>query len=305
MQVANVSSSRNYICAVAPKERELQALISLLDDPDEKVFHQISSQIEQLGNDAIPALEHAWESHEYGVLFENRVKELIHHIQNSSVITGLSNWTKSEPRDLLTGLLTLSKYQYPNVPDKEIIDFFNQLEKDVWLEMNDGLTALEKLKVINHILFDVYGFRGNRDNYNHPDNSFINKVVETKTGNPISMSCIYLILAERLKLPIRGINLPRHFILAWEDDFDTTEATGQDNFEVLFYFNPFSEGAVFGKQDVESFLQEIKVKPDPSFFKACTNTDILKRTLNNLIYSYQQNDQRDKMEEVKRLKKVL
>lgn len=287
------------------QEKQLLALISLLDDPDELVFEQIRTQIEQFGDVAIPALEHACESHEYGLLFEDRVTELIQQIQNSSVINGLSSWIDSSEKDLLEALLAISRYQYPNLKEKEVHDFFDRLEKDVWLELNDGLTALEKLKVINHILFDVYGFSGNREDYGNPDNSFINKVVSGKTGNPISMSCVYLILAKRLDLPIRGVNLPRHFILAWEDDFDGILGKDHDDFDVLFYFNPFSEGAVFGKQDVQSFLQEIKIKPEASFFKACTNLDIVNRTLNNLIHSFKQLGFNEKADEINGIKKAL
>jgi len=290
---------------VIEQEKELLALISLLDDPDELVFEQIRLQIEQIGDIAIPALEQACESHEYGLLFEDRVSELIQQIQNSSIINGLSNWIDSSEQDLLDALLVISRYEYPGLKEKEVLDFFDRLEKDVWLELNDGLTALEKLKVINHILFDVYGFSGNREDYSNPDNSFINKVVQNKTGNPISMSCVYLILAKRLNLPIRGVNLPRHFILAWEDDFEDLMGKDHDDFEVLFYFNPFSEGAVFGKQDVHSFLQEIKIKPEATFFKACSNLDIVKRTLNNLMHSYKQLNNENKAQEIATLKKAI
>ena len=153
-----------------PLEKELQALISLLDDPDELVFQQIRSQIEQIGDEAIPALEYACEINEYGLLFEDRVTELIQQIQNSSIINGLSNWLDTPDQDLLEGLIKICKYQYPDLNEKEIYDFFDRLEKDIWLELNDGLTALEKLKVINHIIFDVYGFNGNREDYNNSEN---------------------------------------------------------------------------------------------------------------------------------------
>ena len=290
---------------VIPLEKELQALISLLDDPDELVFQQIRSQIEQIGDEAIPALEYACEINEYGLLFEDRVTELIQQIQNSSIINGLSNWLDTSDQDLLEGLIKICKYQYPNLNEKEIYDFFDRLEKDIWLELNDGLTALEKLKVINHIIFDVYGFNGNREDYNNPDNSFINMVISQKIGNPISLSCIYLILGKRLNLPIKGINLPRHFILAWEDDFEPLMGKDHNDFEVLFYFNPFSSGAVFGKQDVQLFLKEINIKPDPSFFNACSNLSIIKRFLNNLIHSYTKINKLEKAKEISSLKRAL
>jgi regulator of sirC expression with transglutaminase-like and TPR domain len=290
---------------VDSQHKSLQALISLLDDPDHSVFEHVRSEIEKLGHNAIPALEHAWESHEFGELFEERVENLIQMIQSSSVVNGLSLWVHSEEQNLLEGLLTLTKFRYPNLKLDFVHEFFEKARKDIWLELNDELTALEKLKVINHILFDVYGFAANKDDYHHPDNSFIHRVIETRKGNPISLSCLYLILARQLELPIYGVNLPRHFILAWVDQVSIDEGKTPKDADILFYFNPFSEGAVFGANDIDAFLQELQIKPNPIFFRPCTSIDILKRTLNNLGYAYQQLGLKEKAEEIFALKKSL
>lgn len=285
--------------------KSLQALICLLDDPDALVFEHVRSEIEKLGDSAIPALEEAWESHSFGELFEQRVEELIQYIQSSSVTNGLSKWVQSDEQNLLEGLLTISRFQYPNLKEDAARAFLTQAEKDIWLELNNELTALEKLKVINHILFDVHKLKGNKEDYNNPDNSFIHRVTETKKGNPISLACIYLILADKLHLPIYGINLPRHFILAWVDPFSFLEGKTLEEADILFYFNPFSEGAVFGRNDISAFLTELKINPEPSFFKPCSNIDIIKRSLNNLGFAYQQLNQKEKADEIFRLKKSL
>lgn len=286
-------------------EKSLQALIQLLDDPDRLVFEHVRSEIEKFGHNAIPALEVAWESHSYGELFEQRVEDLIQYIQNSSVVNGLSQWVQNTEQDLLEGLLTISKYQYPNLKTDKTLAFIETLRKDIWLELNDELTALEKLKVINHILFDVHGFSGNKSDYNNPDNSFIHRVIESKKGNPISLSCIYLILAKKLELPIYGINLPRHFILAWVDQVSLAEGKTPQEADILFYFNPFSGGAVFGKNDISAFLKELQIKPEKAYYSPCSNIDILKRTLNNLGFAYQKLNQKEKASEIFALKKSL
>ncbi|UTW60881.1 transglutaminase family protein [bacterium SCSIO 12741] len=183
--------------------------------------------------------------------------------------------------------------------------FFNQLEKDIWIELHDGLTALEKLKVINHIIFDVYHFKGNVEKYHAADNSYINRVIETRTGNPISMAILYIIMAERLELPIHGVNLPRHFILAWADEMSQMTNKDHNDPDILFYINPFSGGAVFSRQDIQAFLTEIKLKPNPMFFQPCTNHDIMMRTLNNLANSYIQNKQPEKVEEIRQMQRAM
>jgi len=289
---------------MASAQDEIKALISLLDDPDEMVFDQIRLKIESMGEEIIPVLEDAWEYQAYGILFQSRVENIIHNIQFDNVKADLGKWAATEEKDLLDGMLALAKYQYPEIDDDEIRALINKIEKDIWLEFHDGLTALEKLKVFNHIMFDVHGFEGNKKHYHSTDNSFINRVLESKKGNPISLAVLYLILAERLDLPVYGVNLPRHFILAWGDLMDFSLGDS-DEPKILFYINPFSGGSVFGKRDIDAFLKELKLKPNPIFFLPCSNYDIMVRSMNNLIHSYEQDGQGHKAEEIRELQRII
>jgi regulator of sirC expression with transglutaminase-like and TPR domain len=289
---------------MASATEEIKALISLLDDPDELIFDQIRLKIESMGEEIIPVLEDAWEHQAYGILFQSRVENIIHNIQFDNVKADLGKWAATEEKDLLDGMLALAKYQYPEIDDDEIRALINKIEKDIWLEFHDGLTALEKLKVFNHIMFDVHGFEGNKKHYHSTDNSFINRVLESKKGNPISLAVLYLILAERLDLPVYGVNLPRHFILAWGDLMDFSLGDS-DEPKILFYINPFSGGSVFGKRDIDAFLKELKLKPNPIFFLPCSNYDIMVRSMNNLIHSYEQDGQGHKAEEIRELQRII
>ena len=289
---------------MASAQDEIKALISLLDDPDEMVFDQIRLKIESMGEEIIPVLEDAWEHQAYGILFQSRVENIIHNIQFDNVKADLGKWAATEEKDLLDGMLALAKYQYPEIDDDEIRALINKIEKDIWLEFHDGITALEKLKVFNHIMFDVHGFEGNKKHYHSTDNSFINRVLESKKGNPISLAVLYLILAERLYLPVYGVNLPRHFILAWGDLMDFSLGDS-DEPKILFYINPFSGGSVFGKRDIDAFLKELKLKPNPIFFLPCSNYDIMVRSMNNLIHSYEQDGQGHKAEEIRELQRII
>ena len=289
---------------MASAQDEIKALISLLDDPDEMVFDQIRLKIESMGEEIIPVLEDAWEHQAYGILFQSRVENIIHNIQFDNVKADLGKWAATEEKDLLDGMLALAKYQYPEIDDDEIRALINKIEKDIWLEFHDGLTALEKLKVFNHIMFDVHGFEGNKKHYHSTDNSFINRVLESKKGNPISLAVLYLILADRLDLPVYGVNLPRHFILAWGDLMDFSLGDS-DEPKILFYINPFSGGSVFGKRDIDAFLKELKLKPNPIFFLPCSNYDIMVRSMNNLIHSYEQDGQGHKAEEIRELQRII
>jgi len=281
----------------------IHSLINLLDDPDELVFHHIRDEIMNMGPEVIPDLEEVWEETSMGALFQSRIEEIIHDIQFSSTQKELEYWKKHKSDDLLYGMYVLSKFKYPELTYAELDQFFKNLTKDIWIELHEGLTALEKMRIINHLLYDVYGFKGDTDDYLAPQNSFLNDVIANKKGNPISLSIINIILGDRLGLPIRGINLPRHFIVAWQDDFVLFKE--QTRFPILFYANPFSKGTVFSKRDVEQFLQQVNIPPQDMFFEPCSNEAIIKRVLNNLINSYSQKGLQDKVDDLIVLQEIL
>ena len=266
-------------------KKEVNALISLLDDPDESIFNNIREKLISIGNDIIPELEAAWEN-SFDPLIQNRIEDIIHHIQFEKISTELKIWSKSPNQNLLQGVLLVNKYQYPDVDEAKIKKHLEQIKQDVWLELNDNLTALEKVKVINHIIFDVHNFSGNTSNYHAPQNSYLNNVLESKKGKPLSLSILYTIVAQDLKIPIHGVNLPEHFILAYKDQNNILPESEKKS-NVLFYINAFSKGAVFSKREIDMFLKQLKVDPRPSFFEPCSNLEIIKRLLRNLVNSYE------------------
>jgi regulator of sirC expression with transglutaminase-like and TPR domain len=290
------------------KPNEIKALINLLDDPDEEVFTHVKERLLDLGNEVIPLLENVWEMGDpFNTIIQSRIENIIHDIQFSTVKKSLLNWANNESHDLLKGIILVAKYQYPDLDEKLIHRKIDQIIQDVWIELNDNLTGIEKVKVINHILFDVHGFSGNTTNYHAPQNSFINNVLESKKGNPLSLSILYAIIAHRLELPIYGVNLPEHFILAYVADNEILKAiTLADNdYGVLFYINPFSRGAAFSKKEIDAFLSQLKIKPKDSYFKPCSNIDIVKRAINNLIISYDKLGYSKKSEELRDLLEAI
>jgi len=283
-------------------KKEIFALISLLDDPDESVFKQVSMKFLSLGQNVIPVLEDAWE-HSFDTLIQNRIENIIHQIQFDIIKDELSDWAHPDNQDLLEGALLIARYQYPDIDIVKIHKQIAQIKQDVWIELNEYLTALEKIKIINHILFDVHNFSGNTTNYHAPQNSYINNVLESKKGNPLLLSIIYTIVAQSLEIPIYGVNLPEHFILCYVDievmGIPTTE--GNQGSNVLFYINPFSKGAVFGQKEVDAFLMQLKLPALAKYYEPCSNLEIIKRLLRNLIASYEKLCYPDKSEELKGL----
>lgn len=281
-------------------KKEINALISLLDDPDEGVFNQVSMKILSLGQEIIPVLEDAWE-YSFDTLIQNRIENIIHQIQFDLIRDSLKEWVHPEQQSLLEGALLIAKYQYPDIDIAKIKKQIDQIRQDVWLELNENLTALEKVKIINHILFDVHNFSGNTSNYHAPQNSYINNVLESKKGNPLLLSIIYTIIAQSLDIPIYGVNLPIHFILCYVDVEKVSVSLKKENegSDILFYINPFSKGSVFGQKEIDAFLKQLKLEPQPLFYEPCSNLEIIRRLLRNLIASYEKLGYPDKSKELK------
>ena len=110
--------------------------------------------------------------------------------------------------DLIEAWIILSKWQYPGIDELTIRTKIDLIRQDVWMEINDKQTAFEKVKILNKIFYTRYLFKGDHKNYHSPLNSFINTVLETKHGNPLSLSILYSTIAQSLNIPIYGVNLP-------------------------------------------------------------------------------------------------
>jgi regulator of sirC expression with transglutaminase-like and TPR domain len=269
-------------------ENELKALISLLDDEDRQISTHVQEKILSLGTQAIPLLEKEWESN-LNPSVQGRIEELIHTLQYDLVKERLKNWHASEDKDLLTGMWILATYQYPDIELEKLKQDIEQIYYDAWLEFRPDLYAFDQVKVINSVIFNKLKFGANTKNFHSPGNSMINIVLETRRGNPITLCVIYLLVAQKLKLPMHGVNLPNLFILTYKDD------------NHQFYINAFNRGLIFSKQDIENYIHELHMVPQPSFFEPCSSVEIIRRALRNLIMSFEKMGEHAKAEEVKLL----
>lgn len=286
--------------------KSIQALIALIDDPDDQIYAHVRDKLLEVGPDAIQYLESSWEERDFGLIFQTRIEQLIHEIQFEECKRQLTDWYESPAKDLLEGSLIIAKYQYPGLKDKTVTDFIERLRRDCWLELNPNMTAYESVRVLNKIFFEQYGFKGNSQNYTSPLNSYLNTVIETKKGNPLSLSILYSIVAQQLDLPIYGVNLPNHFILAFMDEHGTNRFLSKANKHgVLFYINTFSKGSLFQKEDIDQFLKGLQLPQSSAHYEPCSNSEIIRRMLTNLIASFQQVGNAEKVSELIELRSLL
>ncbi len=280
--------------------KEISALVKLLDDPDTEVFQHVEERLLDYGNEVIDYLENAWE-HSLDALLQERIENIVHKIQFKNVKEDLNLWYQSGAFDLLQGALVVNRYQYPDLDEEKIILQIEEIKREIWLGLQYEMSSVEKIKLINHVFYNIYGFSGNTKNHHDPQNSYLNQVIESKKGNQISLAILYATLAQKLDIPVYGVNLPQHFILGYIDESRREE----HEFGVLFYINAFNKGAIFGKHDVDQFLRQLNLDPLPGFYAPCSNVEIIRRVIRNLISAYENLGSTEKVEELKALGDIL
>ncbi|NOT74487.1 MAG: hypothetical protein HOP08_06120 [Cyclobacteriaceae bacterium] len=271
------------------QESEIKALISLLDDDDKQVVTHVEEKILSLGREAIPYLEKEWET-SFNPTLQSRIEDIIHVLQYELLKNRLLEWYKSEDKDLLTAMWLVATYQYPDLELDKLKQELEQIYYETWLEFRPDLYPNDQVKVVNGVLFNKLKFGANTKNFHSPGNSMLNVVLETRKGNPITLCVIYMLVAQKLKLPVYGVNLPNLFILTYKDN--------QNN---QFYINAFNRGLIFSKQDIENYINELHLVPQNSFFEPCDSLEIIRRALRNLIMSFEKMGEHAKAEEVKLL----
>jgi regulator of sirC expression with transglutaminase-like and TPR domain len=275
-------------------------MIRLLDDPDTEIFEHIHGKLVSYGGEVIEYLESAWEQ-AFDPIQQERIANLVHEIQFGIVKEELKLWYQGGAFDLLHGILTINKYQYPDLDEQKVINQIEAIKRDIWLQLIYDGSPAEQVKLINHVFYNIHGFSGNTSNHQDPQNSYLSQVLETKKGNQISLAIIYSIIAQKLDIPVYGVNLPQHFILAYVDETMETEFDGG----ILFYINAFNKGFIFGRRDVDMFLKQLNLKAEKQFYEPCSNTDIIRRVLRNLISAYENLGSAEKVAELNELLGIL
>lgn len=294
-------------------DSQLRAMIQLLDDEDQEVVNIVEQKFLDLGESVVANLEQIWLNNEYPLL-NTRIDYILKNIQQKLLFTEVKDWMLKADTSPLSAWILASKVQYPGLKYESVKAQLNQFKIDAWVMLSSVQNPHDQIGILNYILFEKYGFKGNNENYHSPENSILPRVLETKKGNPISLAILYLSIAQDLGIPIFGVNLPQHFVLAYCKLKSTPNEFGivpknkllvSDIESVEFYVNPFSNGQIFNKESIDAFLKVIRVEPQDSFYFPCSTIDIFKRILRNLHFAYSEQHDFDKQNDVLDLMKLI
>jgi len=285
------------------ENKEIKALLHLIDDPDEDVYTTVSEKILSFGKEIIPNLEHLWENiHDEEA--QERIEMLIHRVHYRELTADFVQW-KNNPVDLMTGALTVARYTYPDLQPQQIWQEIEKLRRNIWLELNSYLTPIETINVVNSILFNYYKQKGAEISYEHPDQFLLNKSLETKKGNAIGNGIVYLILCELLDIPVRAVNIPRQFLLGYFDDqYELLNPAGHPSEKIKFYVDALT-GQMYSHKDIEAYFKRLSVPPVPTYFRPLNNKKVIQFLLKELCKCYDNESDLYKMDELTLLANIL
>ena len=190
-----------------------------------------------------------------------------------------------EQISLAKAALCFAGEEYPSLELEEYLNALDTMAQEARERLPETSYPLKVVNTINKYLFEDLGFRGNADDYYDPRNSYLNEVIERRVGIPISLSVIYLEVAQRLDFPMVGIGMPGHFLI--RPDFE----------EAGIFVDAFNGGEILFEQDCEARLRQIYQQPvtlQPSFLATVSKRQILARMLTNLKGIYLNHQQLDK-----------
>ncbi|MEX0778938.1 MAG: transglutaminase-like domain-containing protein [Balneolales bacterium] len=270
---------------------ELEALVYLYEDTDIYVREKVEERLMELGESSVPLLDEV-QSTTTDEQVKERFQELIHSITFGSLEHEFINYLEGGVEtlsDLENGILLLSRFDNPTLRidlyKRKLDRLASQIENDVQF----AASPRDQMKILLKLIFEKKKFTGSTDEFFDPANSFIHKVIDRKKGIPISLALVVLFVANRLKLPFEGVNMPMHFLLKFDMEGEK------------IYIDPFNDGSVISVDQCLFFLKKSGIKPSASHFDAASNVEMLSRTIRNLINGFEKAKDEKKVNKLQRL----
>lgn len=281
-------------------ETKLKALLHLLDGPGYGGVWHCLGQDYPLWQRGDTEAWTSWESTEDGSVQE-RIEDIIHKVNFNDVYTHFEKWNRAEKPGLLNGAFILANYRYPQI-DADSIAGIKSIYQSCWLELNNYLTPLEQINIVNSIFYNMYKFKGLELEENKPTQYYLNEVVESRLGNNYSLGMVYQIICEMLDIPVSmPYNFPKQYILAYYDTLhDFFKKDKEPVHKIQFYIDP-NNGMIYTQNDVDVFINKYEIMTDESTFLPLSNKAILHKNIEALVQVYQLLQEEDKVAELRKL----
>lgn len=260
-------------------QSERRALLSLLSDEDPAVYRTIREKLLACGPPAAEWLRPHIISNDPAM--RRRARQIVLHFDRQAADDHFLAFClqHGEEFDLEQAAWLLALTQYPSINVEAYQAVLDDYASELSGRLESSTRPQQALAAINRYLFGELGFAGNEQNYYDPENSYLNRVIDRRTGNPINLCLLYLVLARRLQLPVAGIGLPGHFICRYQST------------AVEVYFDPFNRGQFLTKADCIQYLTEANCSLRDDYLAPVSARRWLLRICNNLHQVYQRSEQ--------------
>jgi regulator of sirC expression with transglutaminase-like and TPR domain len=272
------------------RESQKAALINLLADEDSSVYQAVRGKFLSLGTATRDWLHpHVLSSNP---LLRRRAQEIIRHFDRQTADDRFLSFClkQGEDFDLEEAAWLLARTQYPEINAEAYQALLDGFAAELRQRVSLYKRATQMLGQINDYLFNELSFTGNEQNYYDPDNSYLNRVLDRRTGNPINLCLVYLLLARRLQLPMAGIGLPEHFLCRYQSAADE------------IYIDPFNHGRLLSKTDCIHYLIRGNYDVSDDYLTPVRPRRLFRRICSNLHQIYLQLEH---LEEATRVQRYL
>lgn len=223
---------------------ELQALIKLIDDPDEEIFDEVSKTLLLYDDAALSVLDEALDN-AANQLTIDRLQKMRHQLALRVTTKKLLNWKRSQSDDIFQAWIHISQYLNPNLDQNDVAQQFNAIAEQLAAAMNRSLTLLGKINVLNHVFFNVNAFSFSEET--HADYMTVDHFFRTGKGNTFSLGLLYMALAQTTGINVVGVGMPYKLLLAVVSDYFTNNP--------LLYIDVENKGRIVPVGEMQFSLQ--------------------------------------------------
>ncbi|MDE2998359.1 MAG: transglutaminase-like domain-containing protein [Gemmatimonadota bacterium] len=276
-----------------PGRTRVRAILSLLADPDDDIVDIVRRKLFSMGE---PVVREVLDAAPGGSQAQREAGRILLCLREPPLETQFRNLHERAGGDvdLETASFTLAKLEYPALNIQRYRSRLNKMAGQLAPSIAPDDHPLRVIRTLNHYVHDLQGFRGQGNVPASPAASYMNRVLDRKTGLPISISALYLFLARRLELPVLGVGMPVHFILKYR----TADA-------MEFLFDPYNRGQLLTANECAEYLSRFDVAFEPSMLRQSSDRQILTRMILNLRAAYRNQNDARKVDALERLARIL
>lgn len=303
-----VDTNKNILENNLKEYNEFDHLIKLLDDEDENIYTNIKDRFISHGNQSSNFLLNY--INDENILIKKRANEIVSILNFDIIIEKFKALKLRKESDILEeGIFLIASFGIPWININHYKSILNNMVSEIrsqLIKINMDINQIKPVEILNtfnNYLFIEKGFKGNTENYYEEENSFINNVLDSKLGNPISLCIIYILIARKLDLPVYGISLPGHFIIKFSAPYINLINKEE------YFIDPFNKGVIISIKEAEEFVKKIGMTKDDfdkiPYLKTANDNEIILRVLRNLTEIYKKKKDNLKSVQLEQIMKSL